>query len=339
MTALQEQDNCSCPVCESTISIKKLSEFGLTTKEFEILQKHKNNETLGACLHLVDILMDKIEPGTLSVESEVKNMIIELQNAKLSSEAEFKEILIDVKDTAEDIKNRVAGTGIGKLGEIITVKELKAAFPFDNFTDEKAKKGGTDVIGTVIENGKELGTIAISSKYDVTWNHDFLDQLQKNMNTERTEFGILVTKSFPTEALDDKVHYLKNNNVMLVKPEFLSIAYGGFRRAMLEWSRGQNSIKQIEEKYKDTEHIINKVTEWINQESNPIVQQVVSIEKLSKKTHDDLDKSFNYIKKSFNQLHNTEDEKLEKLVIISEAISKLEEFLDSESKEVKNDEN
>ena len=63
-------------------------------KEFEILQKHKNNETLGACLHLVDILMDKIEPGTLSVESEVKNMIIELQNAKLSSEAEFKEILI-----------------------------------------------------------------------------------------------------------------------------------------------------------------------------------------------------------------------------------------------------
>ena len=37
---------------------------------------------------------------------------------------------------------------------------------------------------------------------------------------------------------------------MLVKPEFLSIAYSGFRRAMLEWKRGQNSIKQIEEKYK-----------------------------------------------------------------------------------------
>jgi len=337
MTALQEQDKCSCPVCESTISVKKLSEFGLTTKEFEILQKHKNNETLGACLHLVDILMEKIEPEKLSVQSEVQNMIMELQNAKLSSEVELKNILTKLSDATDDIQKRIAGTGIGKLGETITVKELKAAFPFDNFTDEKAKKAGTDVISTVIENGKEIGKIAISCKYDVTWNREFLEQLQKNMNTERTEFGILVTKSFPTEALDDKVHYLKNNNVMLVKPEFLSIAYSGFRRAMLEWKRGQNSIKQIEEKYKDTEHIINKVSEWINQESNPIVQQVESIEKLSKKTHDDLDKSFNYIKKSFTQLHNTEDEKLEKLVIISEAIAKLEEFLDSESKEVKND--
>ena len=93
MTALQEQDKCSCPVCESTISVKKLSEFGLTTKEFEILQKHKNNETLGACLHLVDILMEKIEPGKLSVQSEVQNMIMELQNAKLSSEVELKNIL------------------------------------------------------------------------------------------------------------------------------------------------------------------------------------------------------------------------------------------------------
>ena len=337
MTALQEQDKCSCPVCESTISVKKLSEFGLTTKEFEILQKHKNNETLGACLHLVDILMEKIEPGKLSVQSEVQNMIMELQNAKLSSEVELKNILTKLSDATDDIQKRIAGTGIGKLGETITVKELKAAFPFDNFTDEKAKKAGTDVISTVIENGKEIGKIAISCKYDVTWNREFLEQLQKNMKTERTEFGILVTKSFPTEALDDKVHYLKNNNVMLVKPEFLSIAYSGFRRAMLEWKRGQNSIKQIEEKYKDTEHIINKVSKWINQESNPIVQQVESIEKLSKKTHDDLDKSFNYIKKSFTQLHNTEDEKLEKLVIISEAIAKLEEFLDSESKEVKND--
>ena len=228
--------------------------------------------------------MEKIEPGKLSVQSEVQNMIMELQNAKLSSEVELKNILTKLSDATDDIQKRIAGTGIGKLGETITVKELKAAFPFDNFTDEKAKKAGTDVISTVIENGKEIGKIAISCKYDVTWNREFLEQLQKNMNTERTEFGILVTKSFPTEALDDKVHYLKNNNVMLVKPEFLSIAYGGFRRAMLEWSRGQNSIKQIEEKYKDTEHIINKVTEWINQESNPIIQQVVSIEKLSKKT-------------------------------------------------------
>ena len=37
---------------------------------------------------------------------------------------------------------------------------------------------------------------------------------------------------------------------MLVKPEFLSIAYGGFRRALLEWRSGKNNVKQVEEKPK-----------------------------------------------------------------------------------------
>ena len=335
MTALQEQSNCICPLCKSDISITQLSAFGLSIQELEILEKHREKETLGACLQLVNILMEKIEPGKLTAQSEVQNMIMELQNAKLSSEAELRDILTKLSDATDDIQKRIAGTGIGKLGEIITVKELKAAFPFDGFTDEKAKKAGTDVISTVIENGKEIGKIAISSKYDVNWKNEFLEQLQKNMNTERTHFGILVTKSFPTESLDDKVHYLQNNHVMLVKPEFLSIAYGGFRRAVLEWNKGQNSIKQIEEKYKDTEHIINQVTKWINQESNPIIKNIILSEKLSNQTHEVVDKFSNYTKRFCDQIHTIEDQKTEKLSIISDAVNELEKFLDSQSEDDK----
>jgi hypothetical protein len=279
--------------------------------------------------------MEKIEPGKLTAQSEVQNMIMELQNAKLSSEAELRDILTKLSDATDDIQKRIAGTGIGKLGEIITVKELKAAFPFDTFTDEKAKKAGTDVISTVIENGKEIGKIAISSKYDINWKNEFLEQLQKNMNTERTQFGILVTKSFPTQSLDDKVHYLQNNHVMLVKPEFLSIAYGGFRRAVLEWNKGQNSIKQIEEKYKDTEHIINQVTKWINQESNPIIKNIILSEKLSNQTHEVVDKFSNYTKRFCDHIHTIEDQKTEKLSIISDAVNELEKFLDSQSEDDK----
>ena len=72
-------------------------------------------------------------------------MIMELQNAKLASESEFKDIMMNLQKTADDIQKRIAGTGIGKLGEKITVKELKAAFPQDSFTDEKAKKAGKKV--------------------------------------------------------------------------------------------------------------------------------------------------------------------------------------------------
>ena len=335
MATVQDQNTCSCPVCNSEISITNLVEFGLTTEEFAILQKHRENATLGACLQLVDIIMQKIEPGKLSTEAEIRNMIMELQNAKMSSEAEFKEIMFNLQSTADDIQHRIAGVGVGKIGEQITVKELKAAFPYDKFTDEKAREAGTDVVGTVIENNNEQGRIAISCKYVTTWHKSFIDQLLKNMNSERTEFGILVTKSFPTESLDDRVHYLEDEKIMLVKPEFLSIAYGGFRRALLEWKAGKNSIKQIEEKYKDTQHIINKITEWINHASNPIVKQILLVEKLCNKTHDDIDKLVNYVKRQSKSLHDSEQEKVEKLNIISDAINELEKFLDSENSQEK----
>jgi hypothetical protein len=334
MSNINDQKSHNCPVCNSEILIHKLASFGLTVDEFAILEKHRDNETLGTCLQLVDILMQKIEPGKLSTETEVQNMIIQVQNARLSSEAEFKEIMFNLQNTADDIKTRLAGVGVGKIGEKITVRELKAAFPFDNFTDEKASKAGTDVIGTVIESGKEQGKIAISCKYVVSWSPSFLTQLTKNMNSERTSFGILVTKSFPTQALDDKVHYLEEEKIMLVKPEFLSIAYGGFRRALLEWRSGKNNLKQVEEKYKDAEHIINKVTEWINKESNPIIKQITLIEKLCSKSHEETDKLLRQVKRFSEQSHNSEDEKLEKLSIITDAISELETFLESENSQI-----
>ena len=330
MTTVQDQNTCNCPICDSEILIKNLATFGLTVDEFSILKKHRENETLGICLQLVDILMQKIEPGKLSTEAEVRNMIMELQCARMSSEAEFKEIMINLQNTADDIQTRIAGIGIGKIGEKITVKELKAAFPSDRFTDEKARRAGTDVVSTVIENSREQGKIAISCKYDVHWSTSFIEQLTKNMYQERTEFGILVTKSFPTEALDDKVHYLEDEKIMLVKPEFLPIAYGGFRRALLEWRSGKNNVKLIEEKYKDTQHIINKVTEWINQESNPIIKQVTLVEKLCSKSHDDIAKLFNYVKRFSEQSHISEQEKLDKLNIILNAVSELDTFLKSE---------
>lgn len=327
------QSICKCPICNSDISEEKLGIFGLTMEELSILSKHRHNALLGKCLQLVDLLMDKIEPGKLSTDAEVKNMIMELKNTKLESESEFKEIMSNLQRTADDIKTRIAGTGIGTIGEKITVKELKAAFPQDRLTDEKAKKAGTDVVSTVIENSIEQGRIAISCKYDVTWSSKFLEQLLKNMEQERTEFGILVTKSFPTEALDERVHYLEDQKIMLVKPEFLSIAYGGYRRALLEWKRGQNSLKEIEEKNKYREHLIKTVTNWINQKSNPILKQVELMDKLCRNSHENLDKLVTYVKRFSDQSHNDEDQKLEKLNIISNAVNQLDEFLNSTENE------
>ena len=65
MTTVQDQNTCNCPVCDSEVLIKNLANFGLTVDEFAILKKHRDNEALGKCLQLVDVLMQKIEPGKL----------------------------------------------------------------------------------------------------------------------------------------------------------------------------------------------------------------------------------------------------------------------------------
>ena len=116
----------------------------------------------------------------------------------------------------------------------------------------------------------------------------------------------------------------------------MAIAYGGYRRALLEWKYNQNSIKQIEEKNKDKDHIIKIVTEWINKKSNPILKQIELVDKLCKKSHDGIDKLLSYVKRYSQQSHDDEDEKLEKLSTITNAVNELEKFLDSKTGSEKN---
>ena len=112
MATIQEKHIWKCPICNSEVAEKDLAALGLTKEELSILFRHKENETLGKCLQLVDILIQKIDPSKLGTEAGVQNMIMELQNAKLASESEFKDIMMNLQKTADDIQKRIAGTGI-----------------------------------------------------------------------------------------------------------------------------------------------------------------------------------------------------------------------------------
>ena len=126
-----------CPICESKVEEQNLARLGLTKEELAILKAHRNDETFGKFLQLVDLFMKRMDPEKLVTESEMKRAIIQLQK------------------TIEGVQAALKGTAIGKVGELVTVKELKSAFPQDNCSDENANKGDTDIIATIIENGNE----------------------------------------------------------------------------------------------------------------------------------------------------------------------------------------
>jgi hypothetical protein len=63
------------------------------------------------------------------------------------------------------------------------VKDLKRALvnTTGSFSDERASKQGTDIVGTVREKGKNCGRISISVNNTEEWGSTFITQLNKNI--------------------------------------------------------------------------------------------------------------------------------------------------------------
>lgn len=306
-TVTDELRSIKCPICDSKVEEQNLARLGLTKEELAILKAHKNDETFGKYLHLVDLTMKRMDPEKLATESEMKRAITQLQK------------------TIEGVQAAVTGTAIGKVGELVTVKELKSAFPQDNFSDENANKGDTDIIATIIENGNEQAKVAISCKYVEKWSASFIQQLKKNMKQEKTEYGLLVTKSFPSEALNDRVYNLEK--IMMVKPEYLSVAYGGYRREVMAWEVSNKNIKNQQQNEKELNKTLKVITKWLNDRTNPILKSIEVCKKLSSEKKSNMKKLVKYVEKVENTMSDLEEDTTDQLELIDAAMKDLDKVL------------
>ncbi len=146
------------------------------------------------------------------------------------------EVLDSVLLNQHNILERLSGSSIGKIQENLTIQELKSVFPYDQFSDEESNKHGTDIIATIIESGMDLGRITISVKHQKRWSSEFIRQLEKNISDDGTRWGFLVTTIFPTDALNENIWTARCSSgrlILLVKPQFASIAYYAIRTIMI----------------------------------------------------------------------------------------------------------
>jgi len=244
-----------CPVCDTLVNELGLAKAGLTKEELLILQRRKDDGTLGSLIHLADTLMGK-NSSHMRNEADTKRAI-----------AEFNATAAEVRGDVAELLKRLAGTAVGKIGESIIIKELKSLCPTDEFSAEKADKHGTDIVAKVMEGDSILGTVAISVKYVTQWKGEIMTQMHKNMRQERTPFGLLVTKVFPNDALNDKAYATPTKAgkmLLLVKPEYASVAYYGFRQAVIAWEQANTMIKEEQERIREHQRIAKAVIEWIS---------------------------------------------------------------------------
>lgn len=164
--------------------------------------------------------------------------VIEYYLKKIKQQTEDRATeLYQIRTNLEEIKDRIFGNAVGYLQETITILDLKRACPYDKFSEEMASKHGTDIICEVIENSVTCGKISISVKHHEKWNSDFIRQLEDNISHDQADAGMLVTTSFPKEALNNKTWTTRDSYgklILLVKPEFAPVAYYAIRQIVIQ---------------------------------------------------------------------------------------------------------
>ena len=157
-----------------------------------------------------------------------------------------------------EIRSRLFGVSIGRVQEKLSVLYIKQSCPCDHFSEEMADKHGTDIIASVMENGNWyvdgesvytmcVGKISISIKKQKKWHNNFLDQLEKNIQSDKTRWGLLITAAFPNEALNQNIWTARtptNRLVLNVNPAFAPIAYLAIRQMVVYESAMQIMVSE-----------------------------------------------------------------------------------------------
>ena len=191
-----------------------------------------------------------------------------------------------LENSINEIRNRLFGVSIGSVQEKISGLYLKQSCPNDHFSEEMADKHGTDIIASVMENGNWyvdgepvyticVGKISISIKKQKKWHNNFLDQLEKNIQSDKTRWGLLITAAFPNEALNQNIWTARtptNRLVLIVKPAFAPVAYFAIRQMVVYESAMQIMVSEktgIQNliQYRNTDRSSKLVGDKINQVS------------------------------------------------------------------------
>jgi hypothetical protein len=325
-------------MCGTLVRESDLGRAGITKAEIDTVRRHIRDGTFGKVLQLLDIVMGKLDPEKMNKDLQTKNAIAEILRALGEQELAAKRGSEDILKVLNEIRLKLAGPGIGKVGEAINVKDFKAAIIDDTFSDEKADKHGADIVATVNEDKKPIGKIVISVKYDNQWKRDFIRQLQTNMNQEGTDFGLLATNSLPKEALSDKVMVVPTTSgdglILLVKQEYASVAYQGLRYAVIAWEKAKKTIHEAQQRIDERARIFKAVLEWINgRQFKETIDYVNACKKLSEETDALAMQIRDHTIRKVKSLLEVQQQMKNNLGYTSESINELKRILSGEGEE------
>jgi hypothetical protein len=286
-------------------------------KQMEFFQRTTKGEKEEKAV-LLETAMNEQKDIVAQYEDQVK----ELQEQQVHQLESFNKAI-------SDIREKLVGTGIGKVAEMITIKELKSAFPQDGFSNRKASKGMADIIATINEKGTQSGKVVISVKSEAKWSEEFLDQLRRNLEDEGARWGMIVTVSFPADALNDKMS-LTQDGFFLVKPEYAPVAYQAMRQAAIQWHEAQRWVRDKEEQLKLNGQITEVIREWLRGDHfGKVMRSIDTAVNESRQTDELLVQLNRYAERKVGEMRKIQGSLRESLIAGSDLLGELKQRLES----------
>lgn len=319
-------ESINCPVCNSEVEPRVLARHGLTTQQLHTLERHIRDGQFGHVLSMIDTILRSVDPDVVGPELQTQMAIGEVHKGMSVVQSQ----IADMQKMFAVPKTK------GDAGEIFTVKDLKSMHLTDNFAEEKARSGGTDVVATVVENQRDWGTVVVSVKYQAKWSSEFLTQARKNMDQEGTNYALLVSETFPRDALNDKGYDVSKKPeeiLWLVKPEYAPFAYGCLRYALVATQKAKAVVKAQAERLQVQKEISVVIKKWINGKGfKKTESRVDSAVARSKKTTEGLEAIKSYVSRTTNSLKKEQEELRDDLGIAYESILELKKYLEGRTK-------
>lgn len=364
MTEIKEVLPNICPLCGNQFTNDSLTQWNLTEEIISKIQELLEQGNFIVVLELGMLAAKLLDPDKFNITAQLNEALKELiktanknnqdTNKEISKQqeiyekerllkqeeilkntierkAEIQELLTELEKLSAQFNSIsekiVEPTKRGDIGEIIVIKDLKSAVPTDEFDDTKASKHGPDIIGIVKRNGTPLGKVVISVKNTQSWSTEFIEQAKRNCKAENTHWVILASKTFPNEALNQKI-YFYNEKIILVKPEYTSLVYMGIREAVIYW---YDACKLIDQKITEQEivqHSVRALRDWVDSiKFKEFIELLEGIKKLSKDTDEVLEHVANHIEKKVKKAKTLQEQIRNKLINCNSLLSDLQKVL------------
>ena len=190
------------------------ADIAVKEKEVQLKQKYQDeNSELKAQLNnireakdeqiktLQEELVNKIEIIKESKDEQIENLKKQLEENRKESKEMLDSINSQVEKRIEDAvarkteeltAKRKSAVQIGDIGEEAVMEQLRTLFPNDQIVKPEEHSGGADIDQTVMDSGKDLGTILYEIKNKTAWAKKDYQNFVDKVNSSSHDYYIYV---------------------------------------------------------------------------------------------------------------------------------------------------